>query len=68
MRAITKETLFKITVKNTSHKHIFELFSKQHFAYILTNENHYKDFLNNGLFYKILSKTTPSTISNNKSK
>ena len=35
------------------------------FVYILTNENHYKDFLNNGLFYKILSKTTQSIISNN---
>ena len=26
------------------------------FVYILTNENHYKDCLNNGLFYKTLLK------------
>ena len=34
MRTITK-TLFKITFKNTFHKHLFELFSKQHSVHIL---------------------------------
>ena len=36
----------------------------KHFIYILTNENHYKDCLNNGLFTKYFQKTTQSTILN----
>ena len=36
------------------------------FVYILTNENHYKDCLNNGLFYKILSKPHKEQFQNKK--
>ena len=38
----------------TNIKNIFK--KTNIFVYILTNENNYKDFLNNGLFYKIFSK------------
>ena len=42
---------FKTSYKTWKHFQKINIF-----VYILTNENHYKDFLNNGLFYKILSK------------
>ena len=54
MRTITKETLFKITFKNTSHKHIFEpLFETKLCIRSYRDENHYKD-----TFSKSLSKNT----------
>ena len=36
------------------------------FVYILTNKNHYRDCLNNGLFTKYFQKTIQSIISNKK--
>ena len=56
-RTITKEALFKITFKNTFHKHIFELFSKQTLCMrSYRNDNHYKV-----IFSKYFQKPTPQS-------
>ena len=59
--SISNKTYFLFSKQTpTLSKHLTKLeniFQKINiFAYILTNKNHYKDFLNNGIFTKYFQK------------
>ena len=71
--SISKKTSLLFSKQTpTLSKHLTKLeniFKRSNiFVYILTNKNHYKDCLNNGLFYKILSKKTHQAQFQTKSK